>query len=277
MLLEKEEDRKKRFKAMLQYLILREACEFKSNVTDLVTDVATDAANGVDEKKATYASESAEKILKEMELKFYDLFVKDDLVEDYLFFDVPGKEEAYNKKHDFKTQIQTQISDKITVINSADAQNHKRFLKEIVRSPIIENSIMTCDLSIKFKESYLISDIDDVFQLSNLDIAKDRSLHSIFEILLPKSEDDELFKIEENSIAIHVKENSIAIQAHLKTATALSLGFLNLTGKLIAKTLGLETDSKSEVENSSVTPGESVRGGKISGIVNSLNSSFGYV
>ena len=271
MLLEKEEDRKKRFKAMLQYLILREACEFKSNVTDLVTD----AANGVDEKKATYASESAEKILKEMELKFYDLFVKDDLVEDYLFFDVPGKEEAYNKKHDFKTQIQTQISDKITVINSADAQNHKRFLKEIVRSPIIENSIMTCDLSIKFKESYLISDIDDVFQLSNLDIAKDRSLHSIFEILLPKSEDDELFKIEENSIAIHVKENSIAIHAHLNTATALSLGFLNLTGKIITKALGdLSGVLSSKDMNSVESPSESVRGKKISEILNSLPNAY---
>ena len=73
MLLEKEDkslvtldEREARFKAMLQYLILREACDFESNVND------------TDEKKAQYENLSAKKILKEMELKFYDLFVKDD-------------------------------------------------------------------------------------------------------------------------------------------------------------------------------------------------------
>ena len=57
MPLEKEEDRKKRFKAMLQYLILREACEFEGD----------NPVNEFAEEKAVHASESAKKILKEME------------------------------------------------------------------------------------------------------------------------------------------------------------------------------------------------------------------
>ena len=149
MLLEKEEDREKRFKAMLKYLILREACESEGN----------NPVNELAEKKAVHASESAEKILKEMELKFYDLFVKDDLVEDYLFFDAPGKKDAFDQKDRFKNLIQQQISDKITVIKAIDLENaadtadtasqqNKKLLKKIVQSPKIENSIMTCDLVI---------------------------------------------------------------------------------------------------------------------------------
>ena len=85
--------------------------------------------------------------------------------------------------------------------------------------------------------------------------------------------DNECCKIEENSIAIH---------AHLKTATALSLGFLNLTGKIITKALGdlsgglFQTNKEDQLQGDGASPSESVRGGKISGIVNSLNS-VGYV
>ncbi len=234
-----------RFKAMLQYLILRKACEFEGNnpVSDKV------------EEEAQYASESAKKILKEMELKFYDLFVKDDLVEDYLFFGTPGKEDAFNQKDRFKNLIQQKISDKITVINSADttdpannaSQHNKKLLKKIVQSPIIENSIMTCCLSTQSKESYLISDIDNVFQSRDLANITGNSLVYINIDFLSEA-DNECCKIE---------ENSIAIQAHIKTVTALSLGYLELTGKLIAKALGI--------------PSESVSEGKILRIVKSLN------
>jgi hypothetical protein len=287
MLLEGEENRKKRFKAMLQYLILREACEFKSNVTDLATDAsthattdaATDAANGVDEKKATYAKESAEKILREMELKFYDLFVKDDLVEDYLFFEVPGKHKAYNKKHDFKTQIQTQISDKITVIKAIDTadtgevrKHNKELLEKIVRSSIIENSIMTQDFidDSKTENSKTYFDLNNTNLIENIgNIFKLNNFHKSNQ----KLTNTNLYLIEAENDFCQISGNSIAIQAHLKTATSLSLGFLNLTGKIITKALGLETDSKSEGEHSPVTPSKSVRGGRISAIVNSLNSS----
>ena len=255
MLSEGLEDRGKRFKAMLQYLILREACDFECD----------NAVNEVGEKKAQHASESAEKILSAMESKFFDLFVEDDLVDNFLLNKDADKGNIKSKRDEFKTKIQEQISNKITVINSAnkDTQIYKESLEKIVRSPKIENLIMTCSMEKEFLQSYLFSDIDDVFQLSNLDIAQDTSLHSILEILLPKSEDDELFKIEENSIAIHVKENSIAIHAHINTATSLSLGFLNLTGKIITKALGI--------------PSESVSEGKILRIVNSLNYSEDYV
>ena len=274
------DEREKRFKAMLQYLILREACDFESNVND------------TEEKKAQYAKESAEKILTKMELKFYDLFVKDDLVENYLFLDVPCKTDAFNQKDIFKKLIQQKISDKITVINSTDtadpsdtantadkaSQQNKKLLEKIVRSPKIENLIMVCDLPSdpkntyltelsNSKNSYLISDIDNVFNSSNLASITDNALVKIRDIFLSEA-DNECCKIEENSIAIH---------AHLKTATAFSLGFLNLTGKLIAKTLGLETDSKSEVENSPVTPSKSVRGEIITKILNSLKPTQGYV
>ena len=271
------DEREKRFKAMLQYLILREACEFKSD--NAVTDKV--------EEEAQYASESAKKILKEMELKFYDFFVEDDLVEDYLFFGTLDKVGAFNQKDRFKKLIQQKISDKITVINSTDtadtadtaSQHNKKLLKKIVQSPIIENLIMTCDLVIvpsdtalsalyNTENSYLISDIDKVFQSINLTSITDNALVKIRDEFLAERENE----------CCKISENSIAIQAHLNTVTALSLGFLNLTGKFIAKTLGLETDSKSEVENSSVTPNKSVRGSKISEILESLNTdTHGYI
>ena len=265
MPLEKEEDRKKRFKAMLQYLILREACEFEGNnpVSDKV------------EEEAQYASESAKKILKEMELKFYDLFVKDDLVEDYLFFDAPYKKDAINQKDRFKNLIQQKISDKITVINSIDqadtadtaSQHNKKLLEKIVRSPIIENSIMTCCLSTESKESYLISNIDEVFQSRNLANINSKSLVQIRDEFLYERENE----------CCKISENSIAIQAHLKTATALSLGFLNLTGKIITKALGDLSGGLFQIDKDSASPSKSVRGERIIKILNSLNPTQDYI
>ena len=114
---------------------------------------------------------------------------------------------------------------------------------------------MTCDLASESGNS-LISDIDKAFKSNNLASINDNNLCKI------------------NS----QEESFNTIQAHIKTVTALSFGFLNLTGKFIAKTLGLETDSKSEGENSPVTPNKSVRGSKISEILESLNTdTHGYI
>jgi hypothetical protein len=82
MLFEDEGSREVRFKAMLQYLILREACEFDDEF--LIVD---NTGAGVKDnthmktKKDKFKSESAKKILSAMESKFLDFFVDDDLVE----------------------------------------------------------------------------------------------------------------------------------------------------------------------------------------------------
>lgn len=273
MLSEGQKDREKRFKAMLQYLILREACEFKS---------CNEVADKVEEE-ARYASESAEKILSAMESKFFDLFVEDDLVENYLFFEVPGKQKAHNKKHDFKNLIQQQISDKIIVINSADKDNsnYKESLKKIVQSPIIENSIMTQDFIDDSKSGNfttnsdsgninLIENIGKIFALSNSNPNDQK--------LITKTN---LYLIEKENDFCQISENSIAIQAHLNTATSLSLGFLNLTGKIITKALGdlsgglfqTDTNGKGKIQVDNTSPSESVRGERITKILDLLSPS----
>ncbi len=130
------DEREARFKAMLQYLILREACEFDDKFPrdDSGAGDALEASRKKQEDE--FKKKSAEKILREMELKFYDLFVEDDLVEDYLFLDAPCKTDAINQKSQFKTQIQDQILEKIKFINSTDtadkaSQQNKKLLKKL--------------------------------------------------------------------------------------------------------------------------------------------------
>ncbi len=273
------DERETRFKAMLQYLILREACEFNDKFPRDASGAGVkdglETQGNADEDK--FKIESAEKILREMELKFFNLFVEDDLVENYLLHKVLDQESVYDKRCNFKKQIQQHISDKIIVINSIDPadttdtarQLNKEILKRIVRSPIIENSIMTCDLSIKSKESYLISDINNVFNSSNLASNQDNSLVKIRDEFLSEPE-NECCKISESSIAIH---------AHLKTATALGFGFLNLTGKIITKALGdlsgglfqTDTNGKGKIQVDNTSPSESVRGERITKILTQMD------
>lgn len=277
------EDRGKRFKAMLQYLILREACEFEGDnavkeVGEKKAENAIEPPNEANEKKAQYAKKSAEKILKEMELKFYDFFVEDDLVENYLFLEVPHKFDAHNQKDEFKNKIQQQILDKITFINSAnkDTQVYKESLEKIVQSPIIENSIMTWDSKSEnfatnsdSNNTNLIENIGKIFALNNFNSPNQKLITNT-----------NLYLASEENGFCQISENSIAIHAHLKTATALSWGFLNLTGKIITKALGGLSSGSSPIDQNSASPSESVRGKKISEILDSFpntSETNGYV
>ena len=289
MLLEGQDDRETRFKAMLQYLILREACEFDDRLS---VDSGAGVGGGSEVQKK---EESAEKILREMKLKFYDLFVEDDfpgnpysilqealkcndnsktksnediffILESMLCFKEQVPLLCIDNNKEFKDKIIDLISHRKAIDRTE--QNNKK----IFQSPKIENLIMTCDLASESGNS-LISDIDKAYKFSNLASIQDDSLVKIRDEFLSES-NNECCKIPENSIAIH---------AHINTATSLSLGFLNLTGKIITKALGdlsgglFQRDNEDKTQGDNASPSKSVRGEKILGIVNSLYLSQGYI
>lgn len=284
MLFENEDNRQKRVKAMLQYLILREACEFYDRFPRGDDNKAEVEDVSKAQNKEKFKTESAEKILSAMESKFYDFFVDDDLVENLFLHDNSEKGKIGSKRGEIEKKIKTQIEyniEKIQLLSATDAEATliKNDLKKIFQSPIIENLIMTCDLANELNDTYLtatddspnsflIPDIDNVFNSSNFktDI-NDNFLTKIRDDFLSKRE-NECCKIEETFTAIH---------ANIATITAIGCGIINLTGKIINKSLGLEQDSKTGVENSAEAPSESVRGDRITQILTSLPISHGYV
>ena len=77
MFFENEDNRQKRVKAMLQYLILREACKFDNNFPIGGLGAEDGVGDGVEvqSNKDELKTASAKKILSEMESKFFDFFV----------------------------------------------------------------------------------------------------------------------------------------------------------------------------------------------------------
>jgi hypothetical protein len=102
MLLEDEDNRQKRFKAMLQYLILREACEFDDRFPTGVSGAGDGDGVEVQSNKDEFKTESAKKILSAMESKFLDFFVDDDLVENLFLHDDSEKGKIGSKRNEIE-------------------------------------------------------------------------------------------------------------------------------------------------------------------------------
>ncbi len=105
----------------------------------------------------------------------------------------------------------------------------------------------------------LIENIGKIFALNNSDSPNQNLITNT-----------NLYLINKEHGFCQISENSIAIQAQLNTATSLSLGFLNLTGKIIAKALGDLSGVLLSISEKTASPSESVRGEKISKILASL-------
>jgi hypothetical protein len=80
------------------------------------------------------------------------------------------------------------------------------------------------------------------------------------------------FLSEPDNECCKIGETFTAIHANIATITAIGWGLINLTGKIINKSLGLEQDSKTGGENSPGTPNKSVHGGGITKILDSINT-----
>lgn len=255
-------------------MILREACKFDDEFSrGDNTDAGVKDNTHMQTEKDKFKSESAKKILSAMESKFLDFFVEDDLVENLFLHDDSEKGKIGTKRHEIENAIKEQIADKITTLQKTTdnpPENLKTNLKKIFQSTIIENSIMTQDFiddskpknlstSSNSDNINLIDNIDKIFALN----AIDSTTQEITETNLHLTDKKNGFcKIDETFAQIH---------ANIATITAIGCGLINLTGKIINKSLSdLTRGLKSEGGKSAEAPSGSVHGEKISAILRSL-------